>query len=184
MQRSPLLRTTDQLERAIGHLLVNLLIVVVLVAIPIGLTVGQHALQDGQGGARTQQAAAVLLSDAPMVPAAYAYPPIPDVLVSASWRTADGLDHVGQVTAPSGSPAGTEITLWVDSHGEKVATPMTPVGAAILGLMAGLSMILIIGGATATLWAAARRRIQSRNYDMWAQEWALVEPLWTSRRKS
>lgn len=101
----------------------------------------------------------------------------------AQWTMPDGGQHTGLVRADPYQPAGTEVSIWVDTAGKPTAAPATPAEAttqaALLVGLAALGFAVAIG-MTARRTAAADRR---RRYAAIDREWAQVEPEWTGRHR-
>lgn len=102
------------------------------------------------------------------------------VWTPARWR-ADGVAHIGQVPAASGSRAGSVLTVWLDQAG-KVRQPLTASAAGSRTVTAiGISvaaLALVLAG----LAVIARRLLDARRLSGWEADWLLVGPQWTEQR--
>jgi hypothetical protein len=177
----PLKRTSDRLE----VLARVLLVCSVLTAVPIALTVASEiharaALEAVAQTASRHQADATLLEDAPPTEGG-AESGVPESRASAVWTGPDGVERKGHVVAPAGAKAGSTVTVWLDTQGDRRKQPLSggdivarSVGFAVLTLLAmsGLALVAHLSFRTALNRSRLRR---------WAREWATVEPAWTHR---
>ncbi|TVT27476.1 hypothetical protein FNH05_30895 [Amycolatopsis rhizosphaerae] len=172
--RNPLVRPWDRIEAA----LVLLVLVLALAAIPFAALLGaeqrEHALADS-----AEQQATRVHTDATLLTAA-PDPGNSDVIpatsqkVAATWRLADGSVRVGTVDAAPGTPAGTPVSVWLDSTGNLTAPPTTAGNALSLGVGLGL---LVWAGAVAALClllGLARGLLNRLRAAAWTREWARV----------
>jgi hypothetical protein len=99
----------------------------------------------------------------------------------ARW-TLDGGQHTGSIPVPSGSPAGSTQTVWLDSHGQVRVPPLTrtqlgqTVDAAMLISLVGLAVVVSILTVLAR-WMLDRRRLAG-----WEAGWLAVGPSWSHQR--
>jgi hypothetical protein len=100
----------------------------------------------------------------------------------ARWKAPDGQTRTGQVFVPSGAPAGSTVTVWVNQAGQLTDSPLQysqvtgRVDVARVLAVAALAVTLIVVG-WAARWALDRRRLAA-----WDAEWLATGPRWSSRR--
>ncbi|MGM9442885.1 hypothetical protein [Streptomyces murinus] len=94
------------------------------------------------------------------------------------WTVADGSVHTGRVRVAAGDRVGTGVTVWTDSHGHLVGSPVPPGQAAfradLVGTLAGLGTALVPFAAGFLL----RARLERRRMTAWDTEWARLGPQW------
>jgi hypothetical protein len=177
----PLKRASDRLE----YLARVLLVCSLLTAVPISLAVvtGTYAQV---GAMATAQAAdrhrvtARLLEDVPTTAGeAWSSPDLDRA--TAVWTDPAGLEHRVAVSVPSGTTAGSTISLWIDRDGNRTTRPLSD--GDVAGEAAGRG-IVTFAGLSVIAWGAYRsfRRLLDRNRSCrWAAEWAVIEPVWTGK---
>jgi uncharacterized membrane protein len=101
--------------------------------------------------------------------------------VRATWTGSGGGIHVGTIDAPSEAPAGSILEIWVDGEADPTDAPITAAVAASHGAATGVLVFLGIVIAAVSGHLAVLRRIGRRRARRWEADWAVVEPLWTSR---
>jgi hypothetical protein len=99
----------------------------------------------------------------------------------ARW-TAGGTKHTGTVPAPSGTRAGTVVTVWFDNAGRAHVPPLTPGGASSRVLEASLAALAVLAVALATMIMLVRRFLDRRRLDGWESAWLSVGPTWSRHR--
>jgi hypothetical protein len=183
--RNSMRRPSDRVESAVF----SLLLMLAIVAVPLGIHVGQTMFQTQSSYSveQTQQAhqtTAVLLDNAPsgaVVPGQHqgveAHP-----TVRAQWKAPDGSQHFGLVEANFGAGVGSSVPVWTDGRGELTEAPATSfqihVRAAVLGISAGIGWLLaLVAAHRALCWALDRRRLAR-----WGEEWATVERVWRRQK--
>jgi hypothetical protein len=174
-------RRTDRVEDLVAWLLTCLGLLAVLGSVAVGHVAHDAAL--GRDGAPVA-VRAVLLEDAPPVPAVHQRGPTTPRRVPASWTAADGAVHVIEVVAPPGQRAGSAVVVWLDRAGRVAADPSERgAEAAAFGVSAGLTVVAVSWAVLALLWSGVCRMTAACNAAAWAREWASVEPRWrrTSR---
>jgi len=182
VDRNPLRRPADRFESAVRILLVLAFLGAgPVLAASVGARVG--ALGDRQARAERawRPATAVLLRPAPQP--YYPYDGSSAFLVPARWRLPSGAERTGLVAAPPGSPAGLRMPVWVDRAGRLTGhAPVTPALVTVRVVVAGA--VTLAGFAVVLLLVASLVRwwLDRRRMSLWALEWALVGPRWTSRR--
>jgi hypothetical protein len=98
------------------------------------------------------------------------------------WTGPDGRRHSGRITVPSGTAAGSRLTVWTDRRGVAVPAPTSASTVVADGTLTGFVTFAITGSAVLGGAALAGLRIDRRAADAWAREWSRVEPTWTRRR--
>lgn len=174
----PLKRTTDRLH-ALSRVVVLL---AVLAAVPVGLEVGTavavalHETAQAQAAARSARTA-TLLAAAPVAPS----PDGGDVLAPAQWQGPHGRPVTGKVIAPSGDPAGSAVTVWLDRAGRLTTEPLRDSDIAVQSLTAGTVAALGLPTLVALMHLLVVHLLDRARLRRWAAEWASIEPLWADR---
>jgi hypothetical protein len=173
--RNPLARVTDRIEAA----LLILMIGGALLALPFAAAFGSDTYAEQSVRAAQEQrtrhpATAVSLVATPNQ--AYSSDgggaPTDSTTVPATWSDARGVRHTGDVLAKAGSPAGTEVTIWLDQRGELAAEPLTSSTTVADGIFAAVLVWLAVTGALAGLcWLGCRALDRSRAA-AWDRAWA------------
>jgi hypothetical protein len=109
------------------------------------------------------------------------WPVVVPVPVRVAWVDNTGTTQESVLPVNAGTPAGAEVSVWLDADGNIAARPpsttetlLTGVWAAIAALAgAWLPLALVVLGAR---WALDRRRLR-----LWGEEWRQVGPRWTGR---
>lgn len=86
--------------------------------------------------------------------------------VDASWNY-EGVDYDGQVTVSIGSPAGTEVDIWIDDSGERALPPLTEADAVLASIFTGLGSFLAVGCVLWGAYAALRFRLDAQRDVQW-----------------
>ncbi|BFV60655.1 hypothetical protein KCMC57_up57590 [Kitasatospora sp. CMC57] len=175
-ERSTVCRAVDRARsRALLGLTLCLLAASVVAAMSAltmldGLRADAHRL-----AAHRHQVTATLVTPAPEGPA-------PTSRATGVWTVPAAPPRTGVIDAPSGTPAGTEVPLWVDdaflparparSDGEMATT----VSAQGIGVFAALGGVAWVG------YQVRRRALDRRALRSWESDWAAVEPQWSGRR--
>jgi hypothetical protein len=129
---------------------------------------------------------AVLLHDAPpptpaeASTAANGYSIMP-VRAHAQWTAPGGSRRDGTVLVEPGTPAGRELTVWVDREGDITSAPLDP---AAISASAATTAALTLVGLPLLVWTCHVCLcfvLNARREHRWAQDWAAVEPEWNSR---
>lgn len=179
--RNPLRRHSDLIA---AWLLPGVIVALLALGPVVALGAGHWASAQNRAAVQAQRAwhhvPAVLLQSAPG-------PMFPDgganswiVWTPARW-TADGVAHVGQVPADSGSRAGSVLTVWLDQTG-KVRQPLTAAAAGSRTVTAIGMSVAALALVLAALAVLARRLLDARRLSGWEADWLLVGPQWTEQR--
>ncbi|MGY1711964.1 hypothetical protein ACI8AC_20900 [Geodermatophilus sp. SYSU D00758] len=182
----PLRRRSDRVQ-VIGRLVVVLSFLVapvVAVAVSTAAAAHLHAVAAAEAAERSR-ARAVVLEEAPgpVYPRGEAYgaPPATVVPVRATWSAPGGPHRRGFVTVLPGTPVGTDVLVWIDRDGDLVPAPLDrsviPDRAAAAGALPLLGLPL----ATWALHVLLTSVLDVRRERAWEEEWAAVEPGWSSR---
>ena len=183
LDHNPLRRPVDRLE---AWLRLTVL-VLILTAIPAAAIMsGQIANHLLGRQAQAQQAAdhqvTAVLTQRPPATEVDPYVADPQTWVQARWTAPDGQARSGQILAPSGTPAGRKVPLWVNAAGAIVDPPAghrdVLTGAVMIGVTAGLMLLVVLMGFQA--WA--RRALDRRRLAAWDNDWRATGPLWTDHR--
>jgi hypothetical protein len=183
----PLKRPSDRLE-TVGRFVV---LVSFLAAPPLAvatMTTSTAHLQSVAAveAAERSRAHAVLLQDAPpptpgeASSAASGYSIMP-VRAHARWTAPGGTRRDGTVLVEPGTPAGKELTVWVDREGDITEAPLDP---AAISASAAATAALPLVGVPLLVWTCHVYLclvLNVRREHRWAQDWAAVEPEWNSR---
>ncbi|MGQ0576431.1 MAG: Rv1733c family protein [Pseudonocardia sp.] len=173
-------RPTDRVEDAAAWLLTSLALLAGLIA----TVSGWAGAAGGIARAETEQrervpVRVVLLQAADVSPSLDGLPVRVDV--PGRWLLPDGTERVGPVGVGVRTPAGAEVTAWVDRAGRPAAAPGTTGVAGIVGALPAVLLVLATWPALVVAWWAVRRWTAARNSARWAREWARVEPRWSGR---
>jgi hypothetical protein len=76
----------------------------------------------------------------------------------------------------SGSPAGTEVPVWVDRDGTVTTPPTNAADAWVNGALVGFDVLLLGGAVLVGIWMWVRRLTASVNTVEWEREWARSNP--------
>jgi hypothetical protein len=183
----PLKRRSDRLE-AVGRFVV---VVSFLAAPPLAVAAMTATTAHLQTVAAVQaaersRAHAVLVQDAPLPSPAEASTAangfaVTPVRAHARWTVPGGTRRDGTVLVDPGTPAGKELTVWVDREGDITEAPLDGAGvAASAASMAALPLV----GLPLLAWTCHGCFcfvLNVRRERRWAQDWAAVEPQWNSR---
>jgi hypothetical protein len=96
--------------------------------------------------------------------------------VQASWIASDGTARSGQVTAPSGLPAGTMVEVWIDRSGTPIAPPDRPSGAVGTGILVGAVLWLGWGIVLAAVFRLSVLSLDRGRRADWDREWLKLAP--------
>lgn len=161
-------------------------IVLALAAIPVALVLGTRVYHHGLAVSATQAAAerqvtATLLEPTGNLPLGVAPPTLP---AQARWEQPPGVRHIGTVSAPEGSAAGSTTRVWTDPAGTLTDPPLTPDQAWTRGAFSVLAAMLLVVALLAAAVTAVRLRLNRGRYAAWADEWRQIGPRWTRHRNS
>ncbi len=182
--RNPLRRRTDRIEAWVSAgLLAVFLIGAPLSSVAVGRWMQHQGLSEQRAQQSWHQVPAVLLHAAPPMPAfEFRLAWENTAQVPARWRGPGGQYRFGEVQAPTGSPAGQVVLVWVDGAGRAAGPPLA--GSELTRRVLGAEALapvalagLLSGLACAVRWLLNRRRMAD-----WAADWASIGPGWTRHR--
>ncbi|NUR98005.1 MAG: hypothetical protein HOV67_22470, partial [Kribbellaceae bacterium] len=176
-RRNPMRRWSDNAETALRWcvLVAALLMVPASAAIGTGVSNAleasaarqRAALHDVQ--ARTTMGTARALPDAPGSPLS---------LTQVSYIDPQGVERQGIASVLVGTPAGTEVTIWLDRSGKIVTAPRSRSDNEAFGATAGFFTVL---GSWLLLWALFHLScvpLNRRRLNAWDAEWQSIAPRW------
>jgi len=179
--RNPLRRACDRVET---FLLAGLFVAAV-VAAPFAAQAASHAayagatrVQQAQQAAR-HQVPAVLTQDAGSTVGGYLGSLIP---VQATWTSATGVKHAGQIMATAGSAKGSTIIVWTDAAGNVTNPPLRPSQVSGRGYMAALGAVVGVGVVYLCATVIVRRVLNRRRMAAWTADWAVTARAWNRQR--
>ncbi|BAU81763.1 hypothetical protein SLA_0809 [Streptomyces laurentii] len=108
----------------------------------------------------------------------------PEALVAASWRAPDGTSRTGKVAVQPRTAEGTTVTIWVDDAGAVTRAPRSAAEGQFGAIVGGAFVAGALSLTAAGVVGLRLRRTEAATLDEWESEWAVVEPLWTHRRRS
>jgi hypothetical protein len=93
----------------------------------------------------------------------------------------DGLRRQVSVVVERGTPARTQVPVWLADDGTVAAAPVG--GAAIAVEAVSVGGVVVLGALLLAVGGQAllRRRLDRGRARRWDAEWALVEPMWSRR---
>lgn len=181
--RNPLRRRADRLEFAA----LAALLTIFLVGAPlIALVVGRWAYAGADRAARSQNASwrpvtAVIKQGVPK--AAFSpYGAAGFAAVPAVWTAPDGARRTGKITAATGTPPGTTITIWTDRSGALTGPPLQPPQVADQAALAGTMAVIGFAGTLIVVGVLVRRALDRRRLAAWDSAWDATGPLWSNYR--
>jgi hypothetical protein len=182
LDRNPLRRRTDRIEAAIRMAtLIFLLTVVPVATFAVGRQV-DHIELDRVHAMRMadHQVTAVLLQQAPLTGVPDPYSSIQMTWTLARWQPPGQRVRSGQVLVPTGSRAGSTVTIWIGTSGAVTSPPPDSraiAGDVCVGAVATclVAIALVLGSST-----LARRALDRRRLRAWDTEWRATGPLWTN----
>jgi hypothetical protein len=180
--RNPLRRRIDRAETC----LLGGLFAASAVAVPFAAHIASHAAYEN--GLRTQQeqvatrhvVRAVLTATATGNADGYTFSAL--VPAAATWKSVTGVPNSGLVLAESGSPKGTKVLVWTDSHGDLTGPPLvqaqiaSEADAATIGAVAGV-VVMSIGAGGILHFVLFRRRLAA-----WDKDWLVTARAWNRQR--
>jgi hypothetical protein len=178
-----LARRSDRVEAAMMIVVVLGLLIAFPLAVIVGITTyhGQATVSAEQQSSR-HPAIATLIEAAPTpVPAAdgaYLNSGSGAAGAHARWTVAGGAERIGTVAADAGSPAGTQVPIWLSDAGNPVPAPMSPSDVTTTSVLAGIFSWLVVALGAAGLYWAARLILDRRRAARWDREWAHVGGRW------
>ena len=172
-------RPADRIEGAVVVLLLATFLAALIAAPIFGAAIyhSQRAVT-----ARLRPDVAVLSQDGP-----YDGGVTGDGQALAHWRAPNGQQVAGWLnteTAPGiwGSPAGTQVQIWVTRSGEPAAPPPGATVVLFTAIVIAISAACGAGIALIVCYWLCRLALDRRRLAAWESAWALTGPRWTSRR--
>jgi hypothetical protein len=184
LDRNPLRRRVDRVERWLAIALVaTILVVSPVVAWLVGSAVYRGGLH-AAGGAYGDRfpTTAVLEEDTVALTPVDATVPVTPLPARARWTGPDGVAHTGRILPDQQGRAGAVVVVWTDAAGNLVPRPPDAEQATGNGFVVGIAVLLASGVAAAAVWLVARRALERRRLDYWQTQWMSVEPRWSGRR--
>ncbi|MFE3290686.1 hypothetical protein [Rhodococcus sp. NPDC059234] len=168
----PLLRRSDRVEA----LLVVGLLVLAIVLIPVAVWLGGRSGESQRDLARAQareysMVTATTVGAAASASAPTDYVAVPVETAPATWSWGHE-SRRGDVRVDRDAPAGTQVQIWVDAHGDKAAAPITASAAATSAVVVGLFAWTSAMMAAAAVVASARALLNRRRDGQWSRELA------------
>ena len=152
-----------------------------LAAIGAGHWIYRAAMTEARAQAADRHTArAVLLEPTPPAVTMAAAPGGDQAWALARWGTVHA-PRTGEVLATWGSPAGSLVTVWLDSSGKLTGPPLQPgqitdrTITVVVFVPAVLALLLL------TAWWLAQRLADRRRLAAWDAAWSMVGPQWTRR---
>jgi hypothetical protein len=183
--RNSMRRVSDRIE----SMALTVTVIVAVVALPIGMNIGQDVFRDESNSAaelatKGHETVAVLVESAPQgnVSPGEKQGTTTRPIVRAQWQAPDGADRTGLVETDFGAVKGDRVTVWTDHTGALTEAPATSlqihVRAAVLGFLAGIGWLLgVLAVYGALRWLLDRRRLAR-----WGEEWVMFERLWRKQK--
>ena len=183
LDHNPLRRPADRVDAWLRLLIFALALTVVpVIAIASGLMTNQVLSRQAQADQRSDHLVRAVLTEQASTPTIDPYAPNLESLVQARWAAPSGAARSGQILAPTGTPAGWAIPIWVNASGAAVNAPLgnstVVTGGVLIGGIGGLTLILLLMG----LQAVARYALDRQRLAAWDAEWRGFGPLWTDHR--
>ncbi|EST39738.1 hypothetical protein N566_00370 [Streptomycetaceae bacterium MP113-05] len=173
----------DRLQHRL-ELLLALMVVAGAIMVAVVAGNAEYASQSSvlqEQRAQRHQVAAVLTTDVRTSPAADGA----DMAGRAGvrWTDADGERHTGSAPVRATQEKGDTIRIWTDGSGRMTGPPRFTSAETAAWVAA-----LMSAGAVAAAGIGARyglRRLADRHrYRAWEEEWRIVEPTWSRRRRA
>jgi hypothetical protein len=177
----PLKRASDRLEYFSRLLLVGVL----LTAVAVALAVATAVYADGGPEASAQQAerhqVTALLEEDAVTSSDASGSVLALGRARAVWTGPSGAERTGVVPVAAGSEAGSTVSIWIDPDGTRTTRPLTSGDLAARGLGFGVLTYFVIAMFAWFAHDTFRRMLDRGRSRRWADEWAVVGPLWTGR---
>ncbi|GAB2881414.1 hypothetical protein GCM10027074_57070 [Streptomyces deserti] len=97
------------------------------------------------------------------------------VWATVRWTTPDGTTHTDEARVPSGSRAGSTVTVWTDRNGEITAEPLTQGETRPHAISGGVLAAAGAGGAVLGAAWAVRLGLERHRMAQWAAEWERID---------
>jgi hypothetical protein len=173
--RNPLARFGDRVEAA----LLVVMVAGALLMLPFAAAFGSETYAAQTARAEQERttrhpATATSLAAAPTqtYSADGAGAPADQTTVPVAWFDARGARHTGDVLADSGSPKGTQVSVWLDQRGELTTEPLSPSTSAADGVFAAILLWVGVTGALAALYGLGRFVLERLRAAAWDRAWA------------
>ena len=178
LDRNPLRRFSDRVESVV----VVLTVLCALGAVPPALLAGTTAHERLGSSAAAYRATAVLEHDAPsVVMTSELLAMSTGAKVRGQWTAADGAPRSGEVFAPTGARAGTEVPVWLDAAGTPIRPPLSGSALMWMSALVTLGVLVIVCGVCGLVYGVVRVVLDHRRLAAWEAEWERVERDWTRR---
>ncbi|QYX75914.1 Rv1733c family protein [Streptomyces akebiae] len=174
-RRNPLRRLSDVIE---AWIILAGWVLALAGGLYAGLA-GADAVQRSADRQRTErrEVPAALVEDAKgQVPARAAGDP--RVWATVRWTAPDGSARTGKARVPATSPAGEQVTVWIDKSGHLTAPPLTDGQARSHAAAGGLLVAVGAGGIVLAAVSVARFHLNQRRMRQWAVEWERIDTRW------
>jgi len=182
MDGNPLRRRMDRIESAVRVALVLAFLVGgPLLAVSAGRLIDASGLRQVTSERAWRQENAVVTRSVSTGHGPYGA--MTQIWAPGRWRLASGKIRTGFVPTMVGTQVGAVVSVWLDQAGRVTGRPPLTTGLVLLRVViteicslaaAGLGLLLV---AVWVRWLLNRRRLA-----LWAIEWAMVGPRWTTRR--
>ena len=178
--RNELRRPSDRIEGCV----VAVLLVAFLTAAVTAVLLAVHTYQAQRTtAARLKPTIAVLAQAGPDVSAVL----VPNATTKASWKLPDGDTRTGllsTLTAPSISyaPAGSQVQIWLDRHGEPLVAPPGPVDMVLNAVFVAICVIAAAAVLLILSYGTCRVILERHRMARWESAWTAIGPEWTRRR--
>jgi hypothetical protein len=183
LDRNPLRRTSDRVE---AWLRVGLVALFVTIGPTAAIAAG-HWTYHAQVAAITAQEAdthadkAVLLQPTTTSVDLATARLGRQVWARARWETAGAPAQTGEVPVPAGLPAGSAVTVWLDTSGQ-VTGPPDRGGFVDAIIFTSVMTLAFAGIGLAGVLRVVQLFLNRRRLAAWEAAWSAIEPRWTGRR--
>lgn len=166
---NPLIRRSDRVQARVKNIVVALAIVM----LPLSVWFGMATLSSQQSNVAEQQYSRHSVTatttedasaDSTLVQSDFTTQSSANV--DATWSF-DGVEHSGQVSVTTGSPAGTESAVWVDNSGNRSTQPITDADAVAAALFTGIGSLAAVALLLYGLYAAVRFHLDTQREAEW-----------------
>jgi hypothetical protein len=171
-------RTTDRIEDVTSWLLLTAGIALIALSCAFGLGTSSALAERARTEAQ-DRAPGVARLHAASTPTAGDLAARSPVMVAASWRDQQGVEHTGLVSAPAQQQAGSTVPIWVDRTGAVVTAPLSSTDVLVCSVIAALVAFGFGAGTLTLIWLLVRRATLAHNYAQWEREWRAVAPIWS-----
>ncbi|MCT9075929.1 hypothetical protein [Streptomyces fulvoviolaceus] len=91
------------------------------------------------------------------------------------WTEPDGSTYTDEARVPSGTRAGSTVTVWADANGHITAEPLTDGETRLHAVAGGVLAAVGAGGAVLGAGWVVRLRLEQRRLAQWAAEWERID---------